>query len=53
MDADIKLPMPAEKLVPHRLPFLFVNNLIEFSGDTGVVADGYGGCRDYYGFGDV
>ena len=37
MNTDIKLPMPAEQLVPHRPPFLFVDSLIEFSGDTGVV----------------
>ena len=34
---SIKLPMIAEQLVPHRLPFLFVNQLLEFSGQTGVV----------------
>ena len=33
----MRLPMPAEQLVPHRPPFLFVNNLLEFSGDIGVV----------------
>jgi predicted hotdog family 3-hydroxylacyl-ACP dehydratase len=37
MNTDIKLPMPAEQLVPHRPPFLFVDNLLEFSGQTGVV----------------
>ncbi len=37
MDIDIKLPVPAEQLVPHRAPFLFVNSLLEFTGDTGIV----------------
>ena len=37
MDIDLKLPMPAEQLVPHRPPFLFVSNLLEFSGEVGVV----------------
>jgi 3-hydroxyacyl-[acyl-carrier-protein] dehydratase len=37
MDINIKLPVPAERLVPHRPPFLFVNSLLEFSGDTGIV----------------
>lgn len=29
--------MTAEQLVPHRPPFLLVDNLVEFSGQTGVV----------------
>jgi len=37
MDINPKLPMPAEQLVPHRPPFLLVNNLLEFSADTGIV----------------
>ncbi|MFC1495112.1 hypothetical protein ACFL6W_07525, partial [Thermodesulfobacteriota bacterium] len=37
MDIDLKLPMPADQLVPHRPPFLFVTNLLEFSGEVGVV----------------
>lgn len=37
MAIEIKLPMSAEQLVPHRAPFLFVSNLLEFSGDIGVV----------------
>ena len=37
MAIDTKLPVSAEQLVPHRPPFIFVNNLLEFSGDTGVV----------------
>ena len=34
---NVKTPMPADQLVPHRPPFLFVDNLLEFSGQTGVV----------------
>ena len=37
MNIDLKLPMSAEQLVPHRPPFLFVTNLLEFSGEAGVV----------------
>ena len=37
MDTDIKLPMPAERLVPHRPPFLLVDRLLDFTGQTGVV----------------
>ncbi len=37
MDTNLKLPMPAEWLVPHRPPFLLVDRLLEFTGQTGVV----------------
>ena len=37
MDRDTKLPMSTERLVPHRHPFLLVDRLIEFSGESGVV----------------
>jgi len=37
MNTDISLPMPAERLVPHRSPLRLVDRLLEFSGGTGVV----------------
>ncbi len=37
MEINTSLPMPAGELVPHRPPFLFVDTLLEFSGDVGVV----------------
>ncbi len=37
IDTGLKLPMSAESLVPHSPPFLFVNQLLEFSGQVGVV----------------
>jgi predicted hotdog family 3-hydroxylacyl-ACP dehydratase len=37
MVTDIKLPAYAGLLVPHRPPFLLVDRLLEFAGQTGVV----------------
>ncbi len=37
MDMNLKLPIPAESLVPHRPPFLLVDRLLEFTGQIGVV----------------
>lgn len=37
MDIDLKLPMTAEHLVPHRPPFLLVDSLLKFSDQMGVV----------------
>ena len=37
MNPDILLPMPADRLVPHRPPLCLVNRLLEFSGQTGIV----------------
>jgi 3-hydroxyacyl-[acyl-carrier-protein] dehydratase len=37
LDIDILLPMPAEKLVPHRPPLCLIRDLVEFSGQTGIV----------------
>ncbi len=37
MNNDILLPMPAEKLIPHRPPLCLINRLMEFSGQKGIV----------------
>lgn len=37
MNTDIKLPVYAGLLVPHRPPFLLVDRLLEFTGQAGVV----------------
>ena len=37
MDLNLFLPMPADRLVPHRPPLCLVDRLLEFSGQTGVV----------------
>ncbi len=37
MRTDIKLPMAALNLVPHRPPFLLIDQLIDFAGEAGVV----------------
>lgn len=37
MDIGLALPMPAEKLVPHRPPLCLIARLLECDGHTGVV----------------
>lgn len=37
MNPDLLLPMPAEKLVPHRPPLCLIRRLLEFSGQKGIV----------------
>ena len=37
MHTDIKLPVAALSLVPHRPPFLLIDQLIDFAGQAGVV----------------
>jgi 3-hydroxyacyl-[acyl-carrier-protein] dehydratase len=37
MDNNLSLPMPADRLVPHRPPLCLIDRLLEFSGQTGVV----------------
>ncbi|MDM7919791.1 MAG: hypothetical protein QUS12_11575 [Methanosarcina sp.] len=37
MAINIRLPVAAKLLVPHRPPFLLVDTLLEFAGQTGIV----------------
>lgn len=37
MDSNLLLPMSAGRLVPHRPPLCLVKDLLEFSGQTGIV----------------
>jgi 3-hydroxyacyl-[acyl-carrier-protein] dehydratase len=37
MDDNLSLPMPTDRLVPHRQPLCIIDRLLEFSGQTGVV----------------
>jgi len=37
MDLNLFLPMPADRLVPHRPPLCLIDRLLEFNGQTGVV----------------
>lgn len=37
MALDINLPMSAGLLVPHRPPFLLVDRLLDYTGQTGIV----------------
>ena len=37
MSYDLSLPMPADKLIPHRPPLCLVSRLLEFKDPTGVV----------------
>jgi 3-hydroxyacyl-[acyl-carrier-protein] dehydratase len=37
MNPELLLPMPADRLVPHRPPLCLIKRLVEFSGQTGIV----------------
>ncbi len=37
MTVDIRLPVAAKLLVPHRPPFLLIDTLLEYAGQTGIV----------------